>query len=281
MSTYTRPAQQVLRTKGPVSLDLELAAGEALVSADLPPGTDPVSLVDVEPFDHDDPEAIALAEQVRARLVGDQLQIHVPRWGRWRGHPPIRITVRIPIGSAVNGTTAAADIAITGELAGLSLRSASGAVNAELVSGDVGLSSASGDVGVQQVRGSARIRTASGQVVVGTAVGPISASTASGAVRVGEASSDIDVATASGDIEVRAVGVGRARLQSASGGVRVGVRAGTQVQFDVVSGSGFVHSTLAEVTNPTPGERLLELRIRTASGRVNIDPAQVPIRSAT
>jgi len=90
-------------------------------------------------------------------------------------------------------------------------------------------------------------------------------------VHVSEVGGGGSVNTASGDVEIGAVKQGSFSFKSASGDLRVGIRAGSRLHVDARSRSGEVSSEL-DVTGEETDEAgpLVELRATTMSGDIHV-----------
>jgi DUF4097 and DUF4098 domain-containing protein YvlB len=111
--------------------------------------------------------------------------------------------------------------------------------------------------------------TASGDVLVANVEGRIDTKTASGDIEIGQAGGDVDSNSASGDLRVDAVRSGTISVNSASGGVSVGVVSDTGVWLDLNSKSGSISSELDTSGDP-PDTHGLSIQIRTVSGDIDI-----------
>jgi DUF4097 and DUF4098 domain-containing protein YvlB len=189
---------------------------------------------------------------IRVEFDHGVLSVIAPdRRGFHRG-ASLDVTVEVPSGSAGEFMTASADVRCFGELRSLVVRTASGDMVAERVSGPV------------------QVHTASGDVRLGD-VGELQAETASGDVQVGTAAGDVSVRTASGDVKVGSVALGRTDITSASGDVDVDVAAGTGVYLDLSTLSGNATSDL--VASADDHSATVTLRCRTISGDVRVGRA--------
>ena len=207
-------------------------------------------------------------------LEGDTLYVHAPEWPawQWRRTPKLHVTVRVPLDSSLAAKSAAADVRAMGRYRTAHTNVASGNAYLEWVSGDAHLKAASGDLTADRVGGSLRISSSSGELHVGDVTGDVNADTASGNITIRKAEASLEASTASGDVEIGSVSRGRARVRSASGDVAVGVAAGTGVWLDLNTASGKTSSDLSLGGRPamTEQQATLELRIRTASGDIDI-----------
>lgn len=217
-------------------------------------------------------------------LDGDTLVVHAPEApGRhWRRSPHLGISVRVPADSSIAAKARSADVRATGRFRTVQLNLASGDASVDEVTGDALVQAASGDLSVGRVGGALRISSSSGALSVGDVIGDVSANAASGDITIRSAGSSVQAEAASGDITIGVLHRGEARIRSASGDVTVGVAAGTGVWLDVSTASG---STSNELTmgGDGPGaatEASLQLRIRTASGDIDIRRVAAPSPAA-
>lgn len=276
-------------TAAPITLSVELAAGEVSVDASASTTTE----VELRPGRAGDTDALALIDQARVEHSGDTVVVHVPTGrssGLFRSSPEIIITARVPVGSTVVAKLRSADLRVSGELDSARVESASGDVSLADIAGTARLDTASGDVRLTTIGGDLRVKTASGNVTADTCCADVSVQTASGTVSLGTVEGDLEVKsasgdteigaadgsvrarTASGDVELGRVRTGRVEVQTASGEVEVGVERGIAVWLDVSSLSGSVTSSL-EPTEPTgDADATVELRVNTVSGDISLQP---------
>ena len=198
------------------------------------------------------------------------------------------IVVVMPAGSGLVVKSGSADVLSHGQLGGARVDSGSGDVALELVDGPARLQTGSGDVILEHLSGAGQVKSGSGDVHVERVDDHLVVSTGSGDVRVGGArasvaiktgsgdaqvaslSDDLVYTTGSGDLVVESADAGRITAKTASGDVRVGVRAGTPVWTDIRTVSGRIHSDLPSTGEPAPDQAFLEVRATTASGDVSL-----------
>lgn len=257
----------------PVTVSLQMQRGIAEIVAEERPSI----RVDVTAEDGTD-----AADRLRIVLEGDSLVVHAPDglpW-QWRRTPKLLVSIRVPLDSSLVVKSAAADIRAMGRYATARASLASANAYLEWVTGDAHLKAASGVLTADRVGGSLRVSSASGELHVGDVTGDVHADTASGDITIREVGGSLDASTASGDLKIGTLSRGRTRLRSASGDIAVGVAAGTGVWLDLSTASGKTSSDLTLDGQPTPADRhaTLELRIRTASGDIDVHraPAQTP-----
>ena len=252
----------------PVTLSLRLHRGTAEVVAE----NRPDAQVEIRGDD-----------RFTVTLEGDTLVVHAPETTfDWRRTPKAHVLVRVPLDSALAVKAASADLRASGRWSTAQVDTASGDVRVEEVSGDALLKAASGDVSVRQVGGSLRIGSSSGGLEIGDVTRDVKADTASGDIVIRRAGGSLQAGSASGDIEIGELTRGRARISTASGDISVGVTAGTGVWLDLNTASGSTSSDLT-MHNAAPvgtPEATLELRVRTASGDIDVHRAIGDLRAA-
>jgi hypothetical protein len=194
------------------------------------------------------------------------------------GSHDVLVTVLVPEGAAFGAATvetSSGDTSLEDVGGDLNVRSESGDVTARSVLGETRITTASGDVRCGALGGASQIKTASGDVAVESAQGPLTVQTASGDVAAGDVATGCELQTVSGDQRVERLFGGRARLQSVSGDVSVGIARSTVVSVDAESLSGDLSSEIDLDPDEPPGagarsDQRVELRARTVSGDLRI-----------
>jgi hypothetical protein len=174
-------------------------------------------------------------------------------------HGSVDARVELPEGSSCQVDTVSADVRCAGDLAAVDIRTVSGDIDAERVSGLARVYSASGDVDLGAA-GTAKAQTTSGDVTIG---------------RVG----DVIVRTASGDVRIAAATGHEVEVKSSSGDIGVRVPPGMGVYLDLSSVSGTVSSEL-DPAEATDGPEMT-LECRTISGDVTVGRAAQPAGRAS
>jgi DUF4097 and DUF4098 domain-containing protein YvlB len=275
-------------TPAPVTLSIELDAGNVVIDATTTTSTE----IELRPLNAGDADAAALIDRAEITHDGDKVTVHLPtgKSGLFRRTPEIVISARLPVGSTLTARLRSADLRVTGELDHVRVESASGDVNlpdvagsavvitasgdARLgtVGGPVELKTASGSVGIEVCCANCSIVSASGDVTLGLVEGDLSLKTASGDVTVRAADGAVRARTASGDVAIKQVRTGIVEIDTVSGGVQLGVERGVSVWLDVSSLSGKVRSRLELSDGASDDDKSLELRVRTLSGDVSLQP---------
>jgi len=228
------------------------------------------------------------ADEVDVTLEGRDLRIVAPRrrTGFLSEDSHLFVTITVPTASDLAVRTGSADLGVIGEIGESHVKSGSGGVRLDVLSGPNSTETGSGDVEIEEARSAARIKcgsgdvtvrhagsstavsTGSGDVQIGTSEGSAVIKTGSGDVRVVEASGDLSLTTGSGDLQIDTARRGKFSAKGASGSVHVGIPAGTPIWTDVSTVSGRIHHNVEGVGQPGEGDDYVELRATTVSGDV-------------
>ena len=266
-------------TPGKTRLRVKNASG--LISVD--PSETGRTTVELQALRDDDTTRQAI-ERATVEMNGNEVTVEIgvggmgfgvgPAWISFGRTPQVGVRIRCPEDTDLECTTASADVAATGRLGEVEVKTAAGDVAVEHVAG-LRVQSASGDVRAATVDGEARIQTVSGDVRLGTVTGPVSATLVSGDFAIDDAHTDLSAKTVSGDQRIGAIREGQISVQSVSGDVRVGVRPGTRLRIDANSTSGDVSSELDVKDTPSEGSSGTEARLaaKTVSGDIEITRA--------
>ncbi len=269
--------RETFHTPGPLTLDLQMPAGEI----DVETGEGEETVVELDTSSNRDDVQRAIDEariELRPRGDGHTLVVAVQRranrFGLSIDRGEITMRIRAPHDASVDLSTASADVDLQGRFGAVKAQVASGDFRLQEANGRVDVKSASGDVELGVLGGEASVATASGDLSVRLVSGDAVLRSASGDVEVDEAMSSLTVQTASGDQRIGSVTSGRVTLQSASGDQQVGVRRGSRVHLDVRTMSGDASSEL-EVGDELPGGAgpTVELRATSMSGDIQVTRA--------
>ena len=271
-------------TPEPVRLRIEFGAGDIDVAAT---DTDHTT-VEVTARREDEGSREAVAE-TRVEQRGSDIVVEAPRRSAFfRRGPQLQLRVRVPSDSGLEAKIESADLAVAGRLTDASVKTGSGDVRLDTVTGDTTVQSGSGDVEIQSAgtttrlqsgSGDVRLRHAdggvnassgSGDITIDQVAGALQANSGSGDVRVGSAGGGVSVNTASGDQHIGRVARGRVRSNAASGDIHIGIAEGTAAWLSVNSLSGSVRSELDGAVPPEDGEPTVEIRVNTVSGDIEL-----------
>jgi DUF4097 and DUF4098 domain-containing protein YvlB len=136
-------------------------------------------------------------------------------------------------------------------------------------SGNVEVKTA-GDITIGSVRGSVEVKNGTGKTTIDSVGGIVQVKSANGEVTIGDAGSDLTVKTSNGDIRIGEVARGSATIETAFGGLDIGIKEGTAAWIDANTKFGQVRNTLSPTENPDKKSEVVEVRARTGFGDVLI-----------
>jgi hypothetical protein len=271
-------------TPGPILITLDIAAGDARVSASDRRDT----VVDVAPRDGSRDADVRAAEQTRVELVDGRLLVRTPRGGlSLLGGGSVEVTIAAPTGSSVDGRTGAGALDADGTLADCTFKSGAGAIRlghtgrlqvasgagditVGRAGGDVSVTTGSGAVRIEALERAASIRSGNGTTAIGAAGGDLRVVTANGDITVDRADGDVVAKTAHGSVRVGEVARGSVELSTAAGNIEVGIAEGTAARLDVRTHLGTVHQQLDPTDAPPGSARTVTVRGRTSVGDITV-----------
>lgn len=177
--------------------------------------------------------------------------IHAPR-GFWIGDGSARLSIRVPSHSALKGSSASADWAVSGVTGAEEIHSVSGTIKSDGTS-------------------SARINTVSGEIHLSVITGSSAEiHSVSGDVTLTGAGGEVSVTTVSGDGHLMLDTLQHFRLHTVSGEFAIGARLEPTAQFEASSVSGSLHADFSA----TPAA---QFDLHSLSGGISncTDPKQV------
>ena len=280
MTNYT------FNTPQPVALEIKSIAGDVKVRAT----TTNITSVNVSG---------RYADEMIVTQTGATITIRSPHadgldglflGGLIRRHRRIDITVEVPVGSDLALSLGAGDTSITGPFGRVEVRPGAGCVHLGQAAGETIVHLGAGSITVDTITGSARLVTGAGSIKVGdvvgdaqlqVATGEIDINTIAGAVRAKTSAGSLHAGTVAGDLTaemsvggatIDRISAGHLTFKGTSGGVKVGVVAGTPTWTDLSTMTGRVVNNLPSVGQPAPGQNHVELRISTVSGGIELNP---------
>jgi putative adhesin len=273
-------------TPEPILVNVEPEVGNVRIIAS--DRTDTV--VDVLPTDPSDSSDVKAAKQTVVDFSGGTLSVKGPKLrplSLSKQTRSIDVTVEVPEGSRVQGSTGLGDLHTTGRLAEcryksglghlqlgevgeLHLRTATGNVVVERVDGNADISTSSGRVHVSAITGTGVVKNSNGATTIGSAGHSLRVRSSNGDITVEHAEDGVDAKTANGAVRVLDAARGAVTLESAMGDLEVGIREGTAAWLDVNTRFGRVHNDLPATGAPEPGTDKLEVRASTSFGDITV-----------
>lgn len=275
-------------TNQPIVLSIELTQGTVhLIASDR---TDTV--VAVNPSDRGRPADVAAAQQTVVDLANGNLAIRVPkrrgiagRLGLGRSGS-LYVTVELPEGSSLTAEAGFADFRCEGKLGDVDVRTGAGSVRLDQVgairvhsaAGRVTLEGSSsdteivtaGDITIGTVAGNADVKNHSGKTWISRVEGDVRVKSANGDITIQDAGRDVNAKTANGDIRIGQVTRGSATLETACGGLEIGIAEGTAAWVDANTSFGQIHNALSPADKPGESAETVQVRGRTSFGDVLI-----------
>jgi Putative adhesin len=273
-------------TPEPISVTVELTLGDVRISA--AERTDTV--VAVEPSDASNDEDRKAAELTRVEYANGHLLVKAPKLRSFRPRRTggsVSVSIELPAASDVHGTAGLADFHCDGPLGecqirtglgdirldrtqGLIIKSATGDISVDHVTGHADVKAGSGDVRVRELDSTAVIKSSNGDTWIGVAGGDLRVNAANGNIAVDLAQATVGAKSANGDVRLGEVVRGSVVLETRLGDLEVGIREGTAAWLDVRSTAGKVHNALEAADAPEPSTETVEVRARTTVGNVVI-----------
>jgi hypothetical protein len=256
---------QTFAVEGPLDVSVKLGGGR--VEAERAgPGTAAAS---VEPVDPTHEPSVRAAAQAEISLNGRQLRVEVPEQGRLFRRAEVVVRLALPERSDLAVKAGAADVAITGGIGALLVKSGAGDVTADVAT----------TVQVKSGQGHVRVETADA-VLVTTGQGSLRAEqvrdaafkTGQGEVELGRAAGEVSVKGGAVQLRIREAGAGAVLFDTGAGSASVGVVPGTTVEVDLTSGVGDVRCDVP-LDGSGAGGSALRLRLRTGVGDLRVFPA--------
>jgi hypothetical protein len=220
-------------------------------------------------------------QQGNIRLgLSDLLRGHEPPWVE------VQLTLEVPADLPVTVRTASGDVTTDGLTGSQTLETSSGDVTIRKARGHVDARTASGDIEARDV-GPARLRTTGGDIAISGAAGPIHARAASGDIAAHGSRDSMELRTASGDIEVggsprglrASTSAGEIVVHAASGLVDLETSNGEiEVQFERPLSEGTVTSVSGDIVASLADDLGCVLDLRTSTGDIDVS---LPFELAT
>jgi DUF4097 and DUF4098 domain-containing protein YvlB len=274
----------IFDTPKPISVTLDLGVGSARIVASDRTDTH----VEVRPRGADREVDVKVADRTRVEYVDGRLTIKAPKQYRpFAKVGSIEVTIELPTGSGIQGESALGDFRTTGLLGECRLKTSFGEFQLDRT-GPLHLHTSTGDITVNHAGGRTEATTSSGTVRIHSIDGPTVVKNGNGSTWIGEVRGDLRANAANGDVSVRlahadvaaktALGAirigevvrGAAVLETGTGELEIGIRAGTAARLDVRTSFGRVLNTLDATDAPLKSDETVSVRARTPLGDVVI-----------
>ncbi len=291
LSTIQRHPKETLvpsfDTPEPINVVIDLGVGNVRVIASDRADT----IVDVRPSNGSKAADVRAAEQTRVEYSQGRLQVLAPKnWKRYTpfgGGESVDVTVELPSGSHIHARSDMGEFRLEGRLGecnlktgmghvvvdhvtGLQLDTGMGDVTVQGDSGDADVTSGSGRIRIDAIGGTGIIKNSNGDTTIGDATGDVRVKSANGDIVIHRAEASVTAKTANGAVRVGEAVRGTIVIESAAGGLEVGIREGSAAWLDLSSQYGVVHNSMRATDGPGTSSESVEVRARTAYGDITI-----------
>lgn len=270
-------------TPDPITATLEFDIGHARIVASKRADT----VVEVLPSNGADEADVKAVQQTTVTFANGILTVKGPKKRSLFGRSgSIEVTVELPAGSHIQATSPLADFICEGPLGNCRLKTSLGdirldeadTVNLRTDHGDIRVDRTSGDaeihgagpISIGEITGTATVKNGNGETRIGEVTGDLTLNSANGPITVGVAHASVEARSANGGILIGEVARGRIQLQTAAGGVEIGIREATAAWLDVNSRVGTVRNSLGAAEGPGSSDETVEIRVRTGVGNIVI-----------
>ncbi|MFD5243976.1 DUF4097 domain-containing protein [Amycolatopsis sp. NPDC058340] len=271
-------------TPEPILADLDPVVGNVRIVA----GDRTDTVVEVAPLDENNESDVDAAKRTVVEFSGGTLTVRAPKMRLLdfsRRTRSIDVTIELPAGSRVQGSTGLGDLTVTGRIGGcryksgtghirldhtgeLKLHTASGNIVVEHADGNADISTSSGRVHVGAIEGTAVVKNSNGPTNVGTAADSIRLRSANGDITVDKAEGGVEAKTANGSVRVLDAARGTLTLETSLGDVEIGIREGSAAWLDVNTGFGRVVNDMTAATAPGETTDKVEVHAGTSVGDI-------------
>ncbi|RSN44112.1 hypothetical protein DMC64_21690 [Amycolatopsis sp. WAC 04197] len=271
-------------TPEPILADLEPVVGNVRIVA----GDRTDTVVEVAPLDENNESDVDAAKRTVVEFSGGTLTVRAPKMRLLdfsRRTRSIDVTIELPAGSRVQGSTGPGDLTVAGRIGAcryksgtghirldrtgeLKLHTASGNIVVEHADGNADISTSSGRVQVGAIDGTAVVKNSNGPTTVGTVADSIRLRSANGDITVDKAESGVEAKTANGSVRVLDAARGTLTLETSLGDVEIGIREGSAAWLDVNTGFGRVLNDMTASTAPGDATDKVEVHAGTAVGDI-------------
>lgn len=288
-------------THEPISVTLELDAGTARITA----GKRTDTVVEVLPQNGSDDNDVRAVQRTQVTCSGGHLTVRTPKKRTLFGRPgSIEVSVELPAGSDVRGTTGMGGFTCEGRLGEVVLKTSLGDLQVDEASGgslradlgDIRLTRSTGDIevvgcgrievgtvagaataknsngaiGITEVTGPLKTNAANGDTSVGIAHSSVEAKAANGRIEIDVAHAGVEAVSSNGRIRVGDVTRGRIDLHTSVGDLEVGIHQGTAAWLDLNPKYGAVRNSLGSSAGPEDSEETVEVYARANTGDIII-----------
>lgn len=261
--------ERLLTVSGPVDLDvstgsgsievIEGNSGEVWIQATIKARDD---------FRADAEEKVAyLTANPPIEQIGNRITVGRIEDKRYRNNVSISYRIITPVDTRLEARNGSGSHRIVGIRGPVNATTGSGSIFMQKIAEDVDATTGSGSIDVDSVDGRANLRTGSGSIKADRMSGSVRAGTGSGSITVKQienglqAQRRVEASTGSGSIHVEGV----------SGFLKAGTGSGSITASGNPADDWNIGTSSGNVTLRISPDAAFSLRVRTASGRINVD----------
>ncbi|GHH47969.1 DUF4097 family beta strand repeat-containing protein [Lentzea cavernae] len=272
-------------TPDPISVLLDVYAGHVQIVA-----TDrTTTAVDLRPSDSSDSSDVEAAQKTRVDYADGTLIVRGPKrtFDFSRKTRSVDVVIELPTGSKVDLDVTAGSIRTTGVLGETEADLSAGNINLDrtgrlkadtgagqvkigTVTGNAEVKTGSGHIRVGRVDGALVVKNSNGHIDVGVVEGELRARSANGDINVERAGALVEARTAMGSIEVAEVVSDSVTLNTAMGGIEIGIAHGTAAWIDAKTSFGRVSNTLDVSDGPGNSTQTVKVTAHTSFGDISV-----------
>jgi DUF4097 and DUF4098 domain-containing protein YvlB len=272
-------------TPEPISVLLDVYAGYVqIVASDRTDTT-----VEVRPSDPSDSSDVEAAQKTKVDYADGTLTVRGPKrtFDFSKKTRAVDVVIELPTGSKVDADVTAGSVRTSGVLGVTEVDMSAGNIHVDRT-GPLRADTGAGQVHVGAVSGHAEVKTGSGHIRIGTVHGALIAKNSNGHIDAGTVDGELKARSANGDITVeRAGGPAEARtamgsinvgevvrdtvtLNTAMGGIEIGIAPGTAAWIDAKTSFGRVTNTLEGSDGPGNSAETVRVTAHTSFGDITV-----------
>jgi DUF4097 and DUF4098 domain-containing protein YvlB len=276
-------------TPQPVAATVELFVGHVEIVASDRRDT----VVEVRPSDPAKKEDVRAAQETAVDFAAGNLTVKAPTGWRmyappaaWRT-PSVDVTIELPTGSRLRGTSHVGRFAVTGELAQcelktsvgdlqlekagpLELQTTGGNITVDQVVNRANITIGTGAVRIREINGSAVVKNSNGDSTIRDVTGDLQVNSANGNITVERPRGSVTAKTANGSIRIGDASSGTVRLETSIGDLEVGIHPGSAAYLDVSTKTGALQNLMDAASEPAQSEETVHVYARNSVGNIII-----------
>jgi hypothetical protein len=275
-------------TPQPIAITIDLFLGHVEVIAS--DRTDTV--VEVRPSDAAKKDDVRAARETKVDFAAGHLTVKGPTgWKMYLppaalSNPSIDVTIEVPAGSRLHGTSHMCRFLVTGELGPCELKThigdlqlekagplelqTNGNITVDQVVSGAKITTSSGAVRIREINDSAVVKNSNGDTAIREVAGDLRVNAANGNITVERSRGSVTAKTANGSIRVRDASGGTLRLETSIGELEVGIHPGSAAYLDVNTRTGTLQNLMETASQPAQGEETVQVYARNSVGNIII-----------